>query len=57
MNIKRLKNGNFEINEKTLRELVMCKSVVDVLKDDGYDIEDIELDLEDYVDDIISDIE
>lgn len=57
MNIKRLKNGNFEINEKTLRELVMCKSVVDVLKDDGYDIEDIELYLEDYVDDIISDIE
>lgn len=57
MNIKRLINGNFEIDEETLRELIMSKTIVDTYEDEGYDIKELEYELEEYVDNFINEIE
>lgn len=57
MNIKRLNTGNFEIDEETLRELIMSKTIVDTYEDEGYDIKELEDDLEEYVDNFINEIE
>lgn len=57
MNIKRLINGNFEIDEESLRELIMSKTIVDTYEDEGYDIKELEDELEEYVDNLIMEIE
>lgn len=57
MNIKRLNTGNFEIDEETLRELIMSKTIVDTYEDEGYGLKELEDDLEEYVDNFINEIE
>lgn len=57
MSIKRLKNGNFEIDEETLRELIMSKTIVDTYEDEGYGLKELDDELEEYVDNLIMEIE